>query len=347
MKIAVLGARGYLGSQVMQGLDASARIHGLPASRRGGPLSIDLTQPETFSRLEACDGVVNCSDSVAVPPDDLARWCLESGKLFVETSSDRITVERLLHTHRNTPQPGGLLLGAGIFTGLSNVLAGNAAQAHDGTRHLDLGIRFSPIAKGGQGMVNLIAHLLDIETLSIQEGKPHLGPPIAKGPTLPFGDKRKGSLLLPLAEPAMLFASTGVPNISAAMSPTPGWLRPLFTLPPVWLMRWRPMRAMVRFNMMLLRRVFFAWRKSPVVLSAWTRTDLEDPGRVSTLSVSDGMLAGGFAVAAMLERIARSGELPTGAVLPDELFETTHLVEDIQRLSGDTLAVQLQHGILT
>lgn len=138
-KIVVVGGAGYLGSRAVRALRRAPEIEAVVAGRRG-PLVVDLARPETFSALEGADVVVDVSSSHAVAPDALARFCLERGIVMLEASSDRVVIERLLDAHRGAAGcPGALVLGAGIFTGVSNAMAAEAARALPGACAIEIG----------------------------------------------------------------------------------------------------------------------------------------------------------------------------------------------------------------
>lgn len=226
------------------------------------------------------------------------------------------------------------MLGGGIFTGLSNLLGAHVAQAVDGCRALRLGIRWSPFAAGGAGIVNLMQHLVAVGARHYEAGRELEAPSVAPGPALPFADGEARTMQLAFAESTMLHASTAVPDIGVYASVRPGLLRSVFLYTPGWLLRSRPMRAWLWLQFTLLRRVFLRWRSVPVELVA---VDAAGGRTVATLSAARGMSAAGGAIAAKAEMLARASSRPTGVVMCDEVLSLRPVVERAAELSQSAL----------
>jgi short subunit dehydrogenase-like uncharacterized protein len=318
MNILLIGGLGYLGSQILRALrergfavTVATRHPFAPAMTR-----VDLLDPETFAATDSFDVVIDAADALMAPPDELIAYCLEQGQLFIETSSDPETIERLTDRFHATGEEhaGVLVLGAGIFTGLSNLVAAAAfaqvAKA-DQVSKLELGIRVSPLSRGGQGMVKLIPHLLALETIRYEHGERVAEQGISKGPRLPFYEKPHGTVSVPLAEVPMLAASTNVENIACYMSPAPSILRFAFLLTPAFILSSRPFTLLLLLWFTLLRRLLLRWRSSPVELSA-VATQESGQTYVVKLRAEDGMQSAGDAVALLVEDLARA--TPAGGV---------------------------------
>jgi saccharopine dehydrogenase-like NADP-dependent oxidoreductase len=134
-RIVVLGGNGFLGSRVVEGL-RRAKADVSVASRRS-EVVVDVTRPETFSALAPFDVVVDLSDTVSHPPDALIAWCLSQGKTVIEATSDARCVERL---QKLQPTRGRLVLGGGIFTGVSNLVCQQASSEVGTAESITLGI---------------------------------------------------------------------------------------------------------------------------------------------------------------------------------------------------------------
>lgn len=335
MRVLVIGGRGHLGSRAVAALARGSTDVAMAGRSGDSDVQVDITRPETLP-LESFDAVVNCSDSVAAPPDAAIAHCLAEGGTWLECASEPMLVRRLLAQHRGEAATGRVLLGCGIFTGLSNVLAGQAARQVGPGAALQLGIRWSTFSAGGAGMVHLMTHLLDVPTVCVRAGQAVEGPPLEAGPELPFGDRRWGTLHVPFSEAEMLAASTKARNIGVYAALIPSLLRPLFLLTPGWLLRARPVRALLGLQFSVLRRVLLRWKTSPVELSA---VAVGQAGQETRLGVTcrDGMDAAGNLMAAMaLGCVER--ELPRGLTLPDEHFELEPLVDAANGLAASTAA---------
>ncbi len=242
-RVIVVGARGFIGKKIMTAVTRLATSRAIdqpvelvPASR-GGDFALDLSVPETFEKLRAGDIVVDASSSAAAEPDLLAKACIEKGATLLITSSDRSLVERLMTTFREVSGPGRLVLGAGIFTGASNVLAQAAARALPGATSLELAVSSSPFSGAGEGTVDLMVDSLAMPTRRVEDGQWVDAPSVSAGPLVVFPAAARKTLEVPLAEPAMVAASTNTPNVRMFFAPKPGLLRASFLILPSALRR--------------------------------------------------------------------------------------------------------------
>ena len=105
MRIAVVGASGFVGSRVVEALASS-----------GVDLVVD--RRIELDRLRRVDAVVDASGRRDL---DLARFCLESGIRLVDCSADAERTGELLAL--DATGPGALIAGAGLFPGVSNLIA--------------------------------------------------------------------------------------------------------------------------------------------------------------------------------------------------------------------------------
>lgn len=337
MKVAVIGGRGSLGSHISSTL-AKAGFEVAALGRTSSP-PVDITRRETLAGLESFDVVVNASDSVLAPPDELANYCLANGKLLFETAAEPLTYRRLLASSRSQPaSSGSVVLGAGIFPGLSNVLAAEAARSVPDCERLELGIRWSPFSSGGGGMVNLVGHLVSVNTERRIEGQAVEGSPIEPGPTLPFPTGRRATLHLAFSEPTLLRQSTSVPNIAVYGAPGPGWLRGVFLVTPLALLKSAVMRAVMWLEFTILRRFLLAWRKTPVELVC-VATSRAGKSKILSLRTHDGMACAGRAVTAMVAMALERRPTP-GFHGAESLFELEPLLERMTELDAKSEPVE-------
>ena len=114
---------------------------------------------------------------------------------------------------RNQPVgPGAIVLGLGIFPGLSNLLARALFDAHD--RKVGWSSRC-----GSHLMVEPAPYFID--------GQRRFARAFSAGPTLFLGRDRGRSLLAAIPETNLLHASTGARDLTVSLSPTPDILQPL------------------------------------------------------------------------------------------------------------------------
>lgn len=334
MKVVVVGGRGHLGSRAVAALRAVPELEIAIASRRA-QVRVDLADPTTFDALRGFDVVIDLADATSTPPDALAAWCLENGLVYVEATSDREAVERIHATLSGRDGPGAVVLGAGIFTGLSNLLGRAAAHASGDVRRVELAVRSSPYSGAGAGTVALMAAALRTPALSFEAGAPVLGPPVSRGPRVAFpgesGPHEAPTLHVPLAEAYMLHHSTGAPDVRALLSPKPALLVAMFLAIPGFLLRSTLFGAVLE--------LWFRFLRSAVLRSVPTSVEIvaiADGARrvVLGLRTRDGMAAGGAAIAAIVASLPRGERRPRGVLFVDDVVELAPVVERARGLPG-------------
>lgn len=324
---------------------------------RGGPdARVDLRDAGTFGAFRGCDAVVNCAEATGegrvAGPVEAMRACAREGALFVESSADPDVVGRLMGERVNggraSPETGvGAVIGAGLFPGLSNLLAAEAVRAA-GLQHgagaadgVDLGVRISPLAGAGGAMCRLMSRLLERESVWIEAGEARSGPPMSSGRVLEFPGGARKALSLGLVEAPMLARGAGLRNVRTFIAVRPAWMGALAgATAPLLRLRWlRVAQARAALpGMVLVRKVVLRRRQIAIEMCAQARSGGEDIGEAATLSVQDGAGATGAAIAAMtllaLERGREQGRGPgpgAGLVTPEAAFR---LGEVVDRMKG-------------
>jgi saccharopine dehydrogenase-like NADP-dependent oxidoreductase len=296
MRVIVVGGSGHLGSRAVEALRALPGGTDVRVAGRSGEVRVDLNDSSTFGALDA-DVIVDLANTSVAPPYELARHCIENGKVLLEATSDTVVIEELHRRFKDAKGTGAVVLGAGIFTGVSNLLG--RAVATPGTKSLQMGISVSPFSAAGAGTIALMTDLLGIDTSSWVDGQRVSGPPVSKGPRLPFPRGEAPTLHAPLAEAFMLHTSTGVPNVKLFFSPRPTFLQLVFLMTPIALLKTRFFRWFLGIYFTVLRRVLLSWKATPVEMVA-----IAD-GRKMTVLAPDGMRAGGEAIARMCQVLAQ------------------------------------------
>lgn len=336
-RVVVVGGSGFLGSRAVSALERMPGLDLQVASRRSA-LRVDLAKPETFDALQGTDVVVDLADATSCAPDALALWCATHGVTFVETTSDLPAVKRLSALQLPSGATGSIVLGAGIFTGLSNLLARAAADAAQASS-LMLGIRTSPFSGAGKGTVALMASMLSVGAQSTVEGQQREHPPVGKGPRLRFPTGEAPSLRVPLAEQVMLSASTGVPNVEVFFAPKPALLVSAFRALPLAVLKSSIFAAFMRGYFTLLRRFVLAGRATSCEIVA-VASGAREVRR--SLVAPDGMGAGGVAIAAIVAEIAEAPAPPRGVVMVDQVVELEPVVARMERLSPGSIRLDSQ-----
>ncbi len=333
--VAVLGGTGYLGSRALRALTA-AGITARAASRRG-EVTVDVTRPETWSALDPFDLVVDLSDTVTLPPDALVAWCLARGKTVLEATSDAPCVERLHRAHREGTR-GRLVLGAGIFTGVSNLLARDVASRVSPLDALTLGISTSPFSGAGAGTVALMVGALKTPWVRYRGGARESREAVILGPSLRFGPVVRPTVHGSLAEPYMLRESTGAADVDVLMALRPGLLTRVFAGTPGALARSGWYLAALQGYFTLLRRVILRDTPTAVELVAEARGGGATARR--SLLAPDGMDAAAWAIAAMVEALRDADATWTGARFIDDVCALEPVCARANALAGrETLRV--------
>lgn len=352
MKVVVLGGKGHLGQRALRALEhaALARREGLgvEAASRSAPLRVDLDDPSTFEALLGADVVLDLTDTTARCPARLARFCLERGIVLVEGSSDPATMRRLAslaEAHRDAP--GALVLGAGIFTGVSNLLAREVArevarESGEAPREVVLGISSSPYSGAGAGTVGLMVAMLGRPAVRWTSDQRSEGP-LSRGPTLDFGRARRATLRAAFAEQEMLGPSTGASSVDVLFAPRPGVLVALFLALPARLLASAAFAWVMRGYFSFLRRWLLARVSSRVELVA-EATGRDGRAARRALECDDGMEAGGVAAAAIallvLGRLAR-GDRPRGVSFVDDELSLDEVVAATNALASPRARLRL------
>jgi hypothetical protein len=330
IKIIVLGGTGFLGRRVIESLKRATGVQ-ISVAGRKGPLVVDLNDTRTFPLLHGADIAIDLASSPEAMPEALAIYCVKQGITLIETSADRAVLEELPRHLANTTGPGRVILGAGLFPGLSNLVARAAAETSSKALSLKLGISSNVFSGAGRATIALMAHAMSDEAISFRAGEPNFHPRMVEGESLQFPTGPQATVIAPVADAAMVRASTGVPNIAVFLSPRPAWIQSLLLAVPGPLRTSARFRHFVFWSLLLMRRYLFAEAASPVELVAIARDEAGKTRRV-TLSTMDGMGAAGAAIAAiaMISRERRASLQAVSYV--DQVMTLTEATTRLNRL---------------
>ncbi|MBL8950055.1 MAG: hypothetical protein JNK82_04720 [Myxococcaceae bacterium] len=331
MRITVLGGTGFLGSRTVEALKRAPNVDVQVASRRG-PLTVDATRPETFVALKGSDVVVDLIDATTTPPDALATWCVENGVTFIEATSDRPAIARLAALPLTGP--GLLVLGGGIFTGVSNLLARATADAAGPAKELTLAISSSPYSGAGSGTINLMTSAMAKPAVRTQGGQRIEVPGLERGPHIPFPSRRRPTLHMSFAEQDMLPQSTKVPGVEVYFAPKPALLVAAFRMLPASLLRARWFAALMGLYFTLLRKVLLKNVSSSVELWARARGATE---QTRAVTCADGMMAGAWALAASAVMLAEQKPARQGLCFIDDVLALDPVIARANALAGSTV----------
>ncbi len=360
MRVLVIGGSGFLGSRTVQALAKLPGVH-VTVGRRGrnpiaegagklhGATRFDLEDPATFSEMAKHDFVVNTSDTLAAPPTLAIDYALYNGVRFIEAGAHAATMEGLMRRTRGPAADihgwtGTLLLGMGLFPGLSNLLGRRLVEWVGPPEKLDLVVRLNPLAGGGPGLVELMVRATQDDTVYYEKGSRVSGPPLRSGVRLFAGRATVPTVGVGLPEAHMLHASLGIPSVATYVTsvPTlPSWM----TAP---LLRWMPKGPgaekvfvpLLRRYLRTIRTVFFKGKRGYVELNVVT-----GGGHQLALRTDDGVAATAHALAASVAALAALNP-PPGAYLPDELLGLDDVMRRMVELAQGTFRLTLHSTLV-
>lgn len=340
-RIAVVGGRGFLGSRAIAALRGVPGIEVVIASRRS-PVRVDLSDVTTFEALRGARLVIDLADATTTPPDELAKWCLANGVVLLETTSDFSAIDRLKDLSV-AGATGSLVLGAGIFTGLSNLIARKVADRVAPATRVSLAVRSSPYSGAGTGTVALMAAMLATNGASFRDGQRITHAPVERGPEVRFAHATVPSLRIPLAEVVMLRASTGAARVDGYFSPKPSLLVWAFLALPAFLLKSRLFAAFMRLYFGFLRRFLLKSVTSTVELHA-EASNAEGRREIVDVVAPDGMTIGGVAIAAMATELVEGAPLEPGVFMIDDVLALDPVLRRMRELGAKGLVVESALG---
>lgn len=350
MRVLAIGGRGFVGSKVVTALTGLPQAEVWVGSRgnpQGTSVKLDLTDPTTFSTMDSFDYIVNCSDSLKAPPDAAIDYCLKQGLTFIELSADLGTVDRILTAMRAAGRGtddswrGLVILGMGLFPGLSNLMAKAAFDLKPGCERLELGFRIMPLAGSGAGTAALLGPMLEASAIRYENGQRVSERPGNKGVRMPFVRGEALTVRWGLPEAVMLHHTLRMPSTATYLATRPAVLRMMMaTLPgllPHKSFFRRLLLAVMGYQGTLLKAFLLRNVREPIEITA-----MADRRHSILFWTSDGFLALGYVVAATLLVLSSRANPKPGLYLPDELFEMNEILNQMGMLAERRLAMSLE-----
>ena len=342
INILVIGGLGFYGKRVVHLLKKSSDFDVKTASRSGGlpHIKFDLCNEDLYPLLLDFDLVVNASDPIAAPPDQLLTYCVENGVDYFDMGADSETAQRLININVINPK-GCAVIGVGIFPGLSTLFAHDIYQKKPEIQSIELGIRVSPLSGSGLGNCNLMTEMLTIPSHQIKDHQTIYGPPVGSMARLRFkesGVKIGNQVALP--DTQLIYRSTTVPNIVTYLSIFPGFLRYNFSFLSSML-KWagilKPFCLWgIRSSLWLLRAIFLKNVSSSVSLTIVADKGL-DTEKSTMIKVTDGHLGTAIGVVSSISLWAEKDKKTAGVYTVSELFELDPFLKRWEELSGEKL----------
>jgi len=347
-KILVIGGRGHMGSRIAASLERAFGERVWIGSRRGGGtrrVRFDLNDKRTWSVASDFGVFVNAADDSVAPPDKFLEAVKSQNVIFMETSADARLYRRLTDRAAEfADSPMVLVLGCGVFPGLSNLLAAHAAGAADGARRLRLSISWNVMSGAGAGTCRLMVRFLTQPALLRRDGALREGPALGKIVRVKFERGERLAIECGFPESVLLGHSLGVPRVEVFAS-----IRPSFGKGAL---RAMSKKSFLRFAasapMRLIEGAYFRVLRGVALKGRTTRVEMlaEVPGSPEArrwLKVRDGMAAAGDMVAAMVA-IMEKGVPGGGVYTPDMLTTLEDVADEIGRQKGKDGGVEWGAG---
>jgi hypothetical protein len=338
-RILVIGGFGFYGHRVA---DLLRRDHevvvGSRRPREAGAVEIDLDRAETFSNFAGFDLLVNCSDSVNAPPDAAIMHTLAHGGTWLEMGADTPSTERLLALQPPSSCTGTVIIGVGVFPGISSTLVRAVIERGPECASIELGVRLSPLSGAGRANCALMAQSLFVPAV-FRRGGTRIEAATALGPSVQLPYLREGelrpatSVTVSLPDTVLMLASFAVPDAAVHFALVPSWLRFNFMLlahmTRCFRFARRPLAWLITWQMIVLRAWLLRGVESRVEMVALA--DRGQPSvRACALSFVDGQAATAFGVAAAVHAWSCEAEHRAGLFGVANYFSLEQLLAGLE-----------------
>ncbi len=332
MKLLVIGGGGYYGGFVVEALRRLAGVE-VAIGGRSGPVVVDLADPGTHAALDPYAVVIDAADTVTHAPDRAARRAVERGGIWLELSADRGVTERLLAL--DPDGPGALVVGVGIFPGMSTALAAVAAEGMQ-RAHIESGVRLSPLSGAGRGNCALMRRMLETPGARVLDGRQVETAAVFGAAPLPFPSGERAAAGVGLPDVALIHRATDAETVTTRMALAPGILRLGFTIGAA-LMRWagplrRPLGWLSEWSLIALRAGLLRRVSSRVELVAIAEDGAQR--RVERLDVADGQRGTADGVAAAVICLRDGARPAPGVHTAPTAFGARALLDAFASLTG-------------
>lgn len=353
MKVLLIGGSGFIGKHIKKTLKKyNPELHvitGTRSPKAGDEIYFDILNEKLFNSLKNFNFIINCSDTFIASPLSIIDYCLFNNLVFLEITADSNIIEKILHQYRNTKQlnykiTGSVIIGLGIFPGLSNILAGYLLKNAYTKGSIELGIKTNFFSGAGKSMAKLMVDMIDKNAVYYLEKEKREIQPMTKGTLFPLykngipAHKYK-SLYACFAEAVMLNFSTSASFIACYYIPSSKLI--YFSLRSISLFTNRfcfAKKIIVKVlygSIIFIRNFLFKNVSTPVTIFCIANQKFSTASpEFLTYKFEDGILDMTLMISAILKQI--SNKLPLkGVWMPDELFD----IEELSFINKDNLRI--------
>lgn len=347
MRVLILGGRGFLGSAIASAIRRFLGWDVVIGTRQPpgeGEMLVNLLRASAVESLSSFDAVVNCTGCTAA---ELVRDCIESRVLLLDMSSDAKAIESRLEDFHAKQTSGRVVLGMGIFPGLSNLLAAHLSQTlKEPPSRLEIAIRVSPFAGAGTGMIGQMMASLIEKAARYEDGERVEGAPMTRAMTIAFPSGPYPTLHIAFPEAFMLRLSTGVKNTATYYAPKPDVMRHAVRALAALLngRLGRQLFRPVRWSLKLLRGLLLRPIPARVEMTAIANRRGSQPSPYATLIAKDGIACAAAALVSALQLLSKSrGDF--GVRTPDEVLTLEAILATAHSLTGGPIAEVKIHDL--
>jgi hypothetical protein len=303
-RVLIVGA-GYLGRRVFEWVRRSSNIQVEMTNRNSQAAGrVDFLQRHTFPTMTAFDVVVDCAEADCQARVEAAQYCLENKIDFIEPSSDSQVTHEFIAKFQQPVSDARILLGVGLFPGLSTLTAADAVKGQHGS--VEVGVRLNPVSGAGRSTAKLMAALMLRDAKVYTNGQPQYIPAMTEAPRVIFPSGMCDALYVDLPDSEVIARLFNLARSSTVISFVPsGFTKTVAKLAQIThrmgAKEKQLVKALIALSGTLFRTYLLGSRPTRVEITASAHVNAENGTHASMVAVSDGMNAAALAIATALE----------------------------------------------
>jgi hypothetical protein len=254
--------------------------------------------------MTAFDVIVDCAEADCQARVEAAQYCLENKIDFVEPSSDSQVTHEFIAKFQQSASGARILLGVGIFPGLSTLTAADAVKRQHAS--VEVGVRLNPVSGAGRSTAKLMAALMFRDAQVYIDGQAQSIPALTEAPQVNFPAGMCDALYVDLPDSEIIAHLFNAARSCTVISFVPsGFTKTVARMGEITrrmgAREKRLLKAAIALSGTLFRTYLLGSRATRVEITASAQVDTENGTYVSMVAVSDGMNAAALAIATALE----------------------------------------------